>query len=140
MLASKDGNTFEEVFSYPDTSGVSAGDIDTIHLNDVNAKYLKVVMTERKAVNGTKYGYSLYELEAYSKTELAGAEKLLEEAEKLLNEPTKGAKANKERIELIAAKDELESYLGSNHEFDGFTFHVLVRTLETKMDSYKNRL
>lgn len=140
LLASKDGITFEEVYSYPATSGVSAGDIDTIHLKDVNAKYLKVVMTERKTVNGTKYGYSLYELEAYGKTDLAGAEKLLEEAEKLLNETTKGAKANKERMELIAAKNELESYLGSDKEFDGFTFHVLIRTLETRMDSYKNRL
>ena len=97
-------------------------------------------MTERKTINGTKYGYSLYELEAYGKTDLAGAEKLLEEAEKLLNESTNGAKAKKERMELIAAKDELESYLGSIQEFDGFTFHVLVRTLKTRMDSYKSRL
>ncbi|MEH7502982.1 discoidin domain-containing protein [Neobacillus drentensis] len=140
LLVSNDGSTFEEVYSYPDSTGVSPGDTDTIHLKDVNAKYLKVVMSERKIINGTKYGYSLYEFEVYSKTDLSGAEKLIEEAEKLLNETTNGSNAKTERMELIAAKDALESYLGNGQEIDGFRYHVLIRTLETKMDNYKKKI
>jgi hexosaminidase len=140
LLASKDGNTFEEVYSYPDSpDSDTIGDVDTIHLKDVNTKYLKVVMSERKPVNGNLYGYSLYELEAYGKAEISKAEKLLEEAEELLKK-TAGVKADKERNELLAAKDALESYIGSGKEIDGFTYHVLVRSLETRMDRYKNKL
>ncbi|WP_052427597.1 discoidin domain-containing protein [Neobacillus niacini] len=140
LLASNDGITFEEVYSYPDLNGPSPGDIDTIHLENVNAKYLKVVMSERKPINGNLYGYSIYEFEVYGKTDLSGAENLLEKAKALLYEPTIGAKADQERTELIAAKDELESYLNTGQELDAFTYHVLVRTLETRMESYQNRI
>ncbi len=137
VLTSKDGENFEEVYSYP-ADNLAPGSsklIDIIQLSDVEAKYVKVVMSERE----TTYGYSLYEFEVYGELDFSGAERLIEEAEQLLNGIPEEIGGESERTELIAAKDKLKAYL-SEQERNAFQYDILMEALLKRLVSFKNSI
>lgn len=130
LLTSNDGENFEEVYHYDPKSQTSQ--TDTIDLKDVHAKFVKVEMSKRS----TTYGYSMFELEVYGQADIKHGEKLVNQAEDLLDIIPLNVSGENERKELIAAKDELKDYL-SNEELDIFTYDILAGKLIDKLKDFK---
>lgn len=132
LLVSTDGETFEEVYNH--TYDPGHGLLDTIPL-DANVKYLKVAMSER----ATQYGYSIFQLEAFGAVDFKDGEKLIDEAEELLDLVPQEAGGAKEREQLVAAKDELKTFL-SEADKDLFTYDVLTGQLNDRLDDFKRSI
>src|SRR5690606_36009833 len=66
-------------------------------------------------------------------------EKLVKEAEHLLNVIPEDASGDVERAELLAAKDELKNYLAEVN-LDLFTYDVLAGKLQAKLATFKNTI
>ncbi|MED3739008.1 discoidin domain-containing protein [Virgibacillus pantothenticus] len=130
LQVSEDGKNFKTVYSYNDKT---RSQIDTINLQDVKAKYVKIVMSER----ASKYGYSIFEVEIYGNLDLkTSGQKLVEQVEKLLGSILTDAGDQNARSELIAAKDELKSYL-SEKNLDIITYDRLAGKVKEKLKKFK---
>jgi hexosaminidase len=133
LLASNDGVNFTEVHSFK--KGASDGSIDTINLKDVQAKFIKIDMDKRN----TTYGYSIFEVGIYGDTGIELGEKLVKEAEHLLDAVPEEASGETDRAELMAAKDELKEFLAAANP-DLFMFDLLAGKLQTKLDAFKDTI
>ncbi|MBY7144401.1 beta-N-acetylglucosaminidase domain-containing protein [Virgibacillus sp. NKC19-3] len=129
ILASDNGVDYEEIYAYDDDTRGTL--VDVINLEDVNAKFIKIDMSQRI----TDYGYSIYELEIYSFSEV---KKLVKEADDLLNRIPEESSGEEERAELISAKDELEDYFESE-DTNGMPY-TLIKTLTDKLNRFKETI
>ncbi|MFB7813398.1 S-layer homology domain-containing protein [Paenibacillus chitinolyticus] len=84
LLVSEDKQTWTNVKG-GDTILSSAGKLDTIDFQPVKARYVKFQGVERKPVDGTKYGYSIYEFEVFGDDKMVPYQELIAESAKLLS-------------------------------------------------------
>ncbi|TQS75184.1 family 20 glycosylhydrolase [Ornithinibacillus gellani] len=134
LQVSKDGENFDTVYSH--TSDSTQGQYDTIDLNDIEAKYVKIDMSER----ATTYGYSIFQVEMYENTDIKeSGEKLINQIEDLLSSLPKDSGGAKEREELNSAKEELKSYI-TETDLDIFTYDRLAKKNRDRLEAYKDSM
>ncbi|NBJ71435.1 MULTISPECIES: discoidin domain-containing protein [Clostridia] len=133
IQVSEDGKNFKTVYSYNDKT---RSQIDAINLQDVKAKYVKIVMSER----ASKYGYSIFEVEIYGNPDMkTSGQKLVDQVEKLLGSIPNDAGDEKVRDGLIAAKDDLKSYLSAKN-LDIITYDRLAGRVKEKLKKFKDTI
>lgn len=134
LQVSTDGENFESVYSYTESS--TQGQYDIIDLKDVNAKFLKINMSERS----TKYGYSIYEVEVYGNTDIEeNGKKLVEQIEDLMSAVPEDAGEAEKREALISIKDELKSYV-TGTDLDIFTYDRLIKKTRNRLEEFKKSM
>ncbi|SEF70748.1 discoidin domain-containing protein [Paenibacillus sp. UNC499MF] len=84
LLVSEDKQTWTNVKGSDETLA-SAGKLDIIDFQPVKARYVKFQGVERKPVDGTKYGYSIYEFEVSGDDKMVPYQALISESAKLLS-------------------------------------------------------
>ena len=127
ILASNNCVDYEEVYNYDNDARKEL--IDIINLEDINAKFIKIAMSQRI----TNYGYSIYELEVYNFSE---AKRLIKEVDQLLKRIPEESSGEKEREELIAAKDKMEAYFLTADK-NAVTYYTLIANLTNKLANFK---